>query len=53
MTSASSRAGFVIDRLVEPSPLPELQERDPAAYRRLTRAPAYLCFRLTKASSAA
>jgi SAM-dependent methyltransferase len=51
MTSAISRAGFVIDRLEEPSPLPELQEREPAVYRRLTTTPAFLFFRLTKAQA--
>jgi SAM-dependent methyltransferase len=48
MTSAISRAGFVIDRLEEPSPAPELQEREPAVYHRLTTNPAFLFFRLTK-----
>jgi len=48
MTSAISRAGFVIDRLEEPTPLPELEEREPATYRRLTTRPGFLLFRLTK-----
>jgi ubiquinone/menaquinone biosynthesis C-methylase UbiE len=48
MTSAISQAGFIIDRLVEPMPLPGLQEREPAAYRRLTTTPGFLFFRLTK-----
>jgi hypothetical protein len=51
LPSAISRAGFVIDRLEERSPLPELQEREPAASGRLTTTPAFLFFRLTKAQA--
>jgi SAM-dependent methyltransferase len=48
MTSAISRAGFVIDRLLEPAPLPGLQEREPASYHLLTTTPGFLFFRLIK-----
>jgi SAM-dependent methyltransferase len=51
MTSAISRAGFVIDRLEEPSPLPGLEEREPAAHHRLMTTPAFLFFRLVKAQA--
>jgi hypothetical protein len=47
-TEAISKAGFVIDRLLEPTPLPELKEREPDTYRRLTTTPGLLLFRLTK-----
>jgi len=53
MTSAISRAGFVIDRLLEPAPLPGLQEREPATYRRLTITPGFLFFRLIKPAQTA
>jgi SAM-dependent methyltransferase len=45
-------AGFVIERLVEPMPLPELAQRDPAAYDVLTSAPRFLLFRLARAEGA-
>ncbi|WP_205447060.1 hypothetical protein [Candidatus Frankia alpina] len=34
-------AGFRLERLVEPQPVPELAERDPAGYARLCREPAF------------
>lgn len=40
--------GFVIDRLVEPEPAPELREHDPEAAARLRTRPAFLFFRLAK-----
>jgi ubiquinone/menaquinone biosynthesis C-methylase UbiE len=46
ITSAVAAAGFVIDRLVEPEPVPELRERDADAYTWLRRAPHFLFFRL-------
>ena len=48
MTAAITSAGFVIDRLVEPAPLPELQPRDAHDYAKLRTGPAFLFFRLTK-----
>jgi ubiquinone/menaquinone biosynthesis C-methylase UbiE len=48
ITAAIARSGFVIDRLVEPEPLPELQDRDPESYRKLRTRPAFLLFRLAK-----
>jgi hypothetical protein len=46
ITEAIAASGFVIDRLIEPQPLPALQDRDPEAYDELRRAPAFLFFRL-------
>jgi hypothetical protein len=39
-------AGFVIDELVEPRPVPEMAASDPEAYARLEHAPAFIGFRL-------
>jgi SAM-dependent methyltransferase len=46
MTEAITTAGFTIERLVEPSPLVELRELNPAAYKDLTSKPTFLFFRL-------
>lgn len=46
MTEAISSAGFVIERLVEPRPVPELRALDPPAYEALSSRPAFLFFRL-------
>jgi ubiquinone/menaquinone biosynthesis C-methylase UbiE len=48
MTAAISSAGFVIDRLVEPDPSPELRQRDPQDYDKIRTRPRFLFFRLTK-----
>jgi SAM-dependent methyltransferase len=48
ITAAIAEAGFVIDRLTEPEPAPELRQRDPAADRKLRTSPAFLFFRLTR-----
>jgi len=48
MTAAINSAGFVIDQLVEPEPVPELRERDPADYDKLRTRPTFLFFRLAK-----
>lgn len=48
MTAAITRAGFVIDRLLEPDPLPELRQRDRQDYDRLMSRPAFLFFRLIR-----
>lgn len=47
MTEAIASSGLVIERLIEPRPLPELRERDPDAYRDITTRPRFLFFRLT------
>ena len=46
MTSAISSAGFFIERLLEPQPLPEADERDSAATHTLRTEPSFLFFRL-------
>ena len=51
ITGAIAAAGFVIDRLVEPEPVPELEARDPDAYAWLRSAPNFLFFRLTRSSN--
>jgi SAM-dependent methyltransferase len=50
ITAAISNAGFVIDRLVEPAPLPSLQQHDPEAYDKIRTRPRFLFFRLVKRS---
>lgn len=42
------QAGFFIDRLLEPQPLPEAEEIDPKTYRELTEQPGFIAFRLHK-----
>jgi hypothetical protein len=51
ITAAISSAGFRIDRLVEPAPLPSLQQHDPTAYDKLRTRPGFLFFRLVKRSA--
>jgi ubiquinone/menaquinone biosynthesis C-methylase UbiE len=48
MTEAIWHAGFVIERLIEPEPLPELELRNPTAYRLLKTKPRFLFFRLRR-----
>jgi SAM-dependent methyltransferase len=50
MAAAINSADFVIDRLVEPEPLSELQQRDPQDYDKIRSRPRFLFFRLTKRS---
>ena len=46
-------AGFLIERLVEPLPRPEMASRYPEDYERLTKDPGFIAFRLLKPSGAA
>jgi ubiquinone/menaquinone biosynthesis C-methylase UbiE len=46
MTEAISSSGLVIERVVEPQPIPELRARDPEAYEEITTKPRFLFFRL-------
>ncbi len=46
MTAAITSSSFVIEQLVEPEPIPELIDRDPAAYEQLRTKPSFLFFRL-------
>ncbi|MFP4554272.1 MAG: GNAT family N-acetyltransferase [Actinomycetota bacterium] len=41
-------AGFLIERLVEPTAVPELGEVDPEHFEELTTEPHFICFRLVK-----
>jgi SAM-dependent methyltransferase len=51
ITESIYRAGFLIERLVEPAPVPELADVDADGYRRLRTSPAFLFFRLVKRPS--
>jgi len=46
VTDAVSQAGFLIDRLVEATPNPELEMRDPGAFQELTTSPYFMHIRL-------
>ena len=48
MTSAIFNAGFLIEQLIEPDPVPELEKRDPRVDRLIRTQPRYLFFRLIK-----
>ena len=43
-------AGFVLERLVEPRPVPEFANEDPKDYAKLMRQPGFICFRARKAA---
>lgn len=43
-----TQRGFLIERLVEPTAVPELAEVDPVDYEVLTTEPRFICFRLVK-----
>lgn len=49
MFAAFADAGWRVDRLEEPQPLPACRERDPVAWARLTTSPTFLFFRLVPA----
>ena len=44
-----AKAGFVIERLVEPRPTPEMADRYPEVFTLLNTDPAFIAFRLAKA----
>jgi len=46
MTESLASAGFVIERLVEPEPVPALRARDSISHARIRTAPSFLFFRL-------
>jgi SAM-dependent methyltransferase len=48
MFGALRGAGFRVDDIVEPMPLPEVQAADPRAWQTLTTAPRFLYFRAVK-----
>jgi SAM-dependent methyltransferase len=41
-------AGFVLERVVEPRPVPEFEREDPQDYAKLMRQPGFICFRARK-----
>jgi SAM-dependent methyltransferase len=45
-------AGFVLERLLEPRPVPAFQEHDPADYEKLMRRPGFICLRARKGMEA-
>jgi SAM-dependent methyltransferase len=44
-------AGFVLEGLVEPRPIPEFQKEEPSDYTKLNRQPGFICFRAVKIGS--
>lgn len=44
------RAGFLIERLVEPLPVQQMAEEDPQTFERLSQTPAFVAFRLRPAN---
>lgn len=48
LSAEFAEAGFAIERLVEPLPQPEMAERHPETYARLTTEPGFILFRLVK-----
>jgi len=48
IATAATDAGFLIERLVDPRPLEELNEIDPQTYYRLNRMPEFIIFKLRK-----
>lgn len=48
MTAEFAQAGFVIERLVEPAPQPEMAESHPESFDRLSTEPGFILFRLAK-----
>jgi hypothetical protein len=41
-------AGFVLERLLEPTPTQQFERADPENYEKLSRMPGFLCVRATK-----
>lgn len=48
LTEEFAAAGFVIERLVEPAPDPQMKESHAASFEKLSREPAFILFRLRK-----
>ncbi len=48
ITAEIADAGFVIERLVEPTPDPAMAHSHPRTYERLTTTPGFICFKLRK-----
>lgn len=50
LTEEFAAAGFVIERLLEPTPEPEMARTHPDAFERLSSEPGFILFRLRKAT---
>ncbi len=50
LTEPLATAGFVMERISEPTPSPELRLRDPKEYNQLCRLPAFIFVRARKTS---
>ena len=48
MTEQFRDAGFLIERIVEPRPLPEMATSNPDVFNKLEHCPAFILFRLIK-----
>jgi ubiquinone/menaquinone biosynthesis C-methylase UbiE len=46
------RAGFAVERILEPLPTEAFQEKDPEHYEKLSRSPGFMCVRAVKARGA-
>ena len=48
LTEEFARAGFVIERLIEPAPDPAMEHSHPETFERLSQEPAFILFKLCK-----
>lgn len=48
IAGALASSGFLTERIVDPLPMQELKNADPAAYERLMKFPLFICFRARK-----
>ena len=48
LTAEFAEAGFLIERLVEPAPQPEMAKSHPESFQRLSTEPGFILFRLVK-----
>jgi SAM-dependent methyltransferase len=48
LTEEFATAGFMIERLVEPAPEPQMKESHPDSFEKLSREPGFILFRLRK-----
>src|SRR5262245_31966134 len=44
-------AGFALEQLLEPRPVPQFREQEPGDYEKLMRQPGFICFRARKGST--
>lgn len=49
--AAATRAGFLIEQVIEPLPAPSMRDRFPGDYEKLTKEPGFLILRLIKPPS--